>query len=227
MSEALEKTESLPPQAFSASVFEQQLGGREVLFEILSQAEPDDHLNILLGLLGDPRNRSLGLARLCRQANFHVGEVFARFERTLQMRARVLARLPIAEKLPEVAKDAMRRALTHKALCPECGGKRKYFRKDKEGYITQIDCPVCEEGWVNQEPSLDQQKLALELGELLQKTGLTIQNQQIQDNSKTVNLSMGGTLARLQQTAAEVAFAPEATEPQEGEIVDEPARPVG
>lgn len=222
MSAALTKPDpSLPARALSINVFEQQLGGREVLFEVLSQGETTPEIQDLLGLLGDPSLHTFSLARLCRQANLHPGEVFLAYERALQLRARVLARIPVAEQLPAVAQDAMRRALTHKVLCPECGGRRKYFVKDKAGYIQEVDCPACEQGWVNQEPTLEQQKLALRLGELLQEgAGLTIQNQQIQDNSKTVSVTMGATLAKLQAMAAEAAFAPEATDPQEGELVD-------
>jgi hypothetical protein len=221
MSQTLQKVDaSLPARALSVGAFEQQLGGREALFEILSQGDSTPEVQILLGLIGDPRNHALSLAHLCRMANLHPGEVFLAYERALQVRARVLARLPIAEALPLVAADAMRRATTHKVLCPDCNGRLKFFRIGKEGVVTEITCQACTDGWVNQEPSLDQQKLALELGELCQKSGLTIQNQQIQDNSKTVNLNMGSTLARLQQVAADAAFSPDATAPTiDGDIV--------
>ncbi len=220
MSQALEtRTPLLPASALSVGAFEQELGGREVLFDILSQADTTPEIQGLLGLIGDPRNKTLSLAHLCRAANLQPGDVFLAYERALQVRAKVLARIPIAENLPKVAADAMRRATTHKVLCAECNGTTIIKLKTKEGILEAV-CRFCVEGWINQEPSLDQQKLALELGELCQKCGLTIQNQQIQDNSKVVNVSMGSTLARLQAVAADAAFSPDATDPPEGEIVE-------
>lgn len=216
MAAALEKVDpSLPARALSVNAFEQQLGGRDVLFEILSQADKSAEIDTLLGLIGDPKNNSLGLAYLCRMANLQPGEVFIAYERALTTRAKVLARIPIAEALPSVAADAMRRAQLHKVRCEECRGLTELYTKQKDtGIITAAPCPFCQAtGWVDQEPTIDQQKLALELGELLQKNGLTIQNAINQDNSKTVNVvgSMGSTLTRLQTLVADTAFGPDIT----------------
>jgi hypothetical protein len=232
VTEALARVErSLPARASSIATFEAQLGGREALVEILSQADSSPDIQDLLAWLGNPDFRNDSLASICRMANLTAGDVFLAYERALQTRARVLARIPIAQKLPDVAADTMKKALLHQVKCPECYGRGKVQHKLKQKDGSEIlevrDCFPCNGvGKVDREPELDQQKLALELGEFCQKAGFTIQNQNTIDNSKTVQVgSLGNTLAQLQASAAKSAFAPSATAPSipapvEGEVVD-------
>jgi hypothetical protein len=204
-------------RATSVNAFEQQLGGREALVEVLSQADSTPEIQDLLGWLGDPSFAEMSLAAICRRANLTAGDVFLAYERALQTRARVLARIPIAQKLPDVAADAMRKALLHQINCPECYGRGQVEHKIKKGESEIFEvraCYPCQgSGKVAVEPDLDQQKLALELGEFCQKTGLTIQNQNSPDNSNTAQVSLGSTLAQLQAAVAEAAFSVEATAP--------------
>lgn len=217
MSQTLQKLDlGFPARALSIATFEAQLGGRDALFDVLSQADSTPEIQQLLALLGDPGLHRQSLAHLCRLANLTAGDVFLAFERALQVRAKVLARIPIAEKLPYVAADAMKKALLHQVNCPECYGRGRVERKVKKGdqeTYEIVACYPCDgSGKVSVEPDLDQQKLALELGELCQKGGLTISNQNIQE-SKSVTFSLGSTLAQLQARTAEAAFSIEATAP--------------
>lgn len=207
------------------------LGGREVLFEILSQADSTPEIQDLLGWLGDPQLKNDSLAAICRMANLTAGDVFLAYERALQTRAKVLARIPIAQALPDVAADAMKKALLHEIKCPECYGRGQQEHKLKKGESEVFEVRTCfscqGRGTISREPDLDQQKLALELGEFCQKSGLTINNTNKQEDHKTINLSMGSTLSRLQASAAEAAFSPDATAPPapastvvEGTVVD-------
>lgn len=229
--EALARTQkSLPARASAINTFETQLGGRESLVEILSQADSTPDIQDLLAWLGNPDFAHESLATICRMANMTAGDVFSAYERALQLRARVLARIPIAEKLPGVVTKAMDNAVEHQIRCETCHGRGKVERKRKMGeneIYEVVDCYPCEgTGKITVEPDLAQQKLALELGEFCEKAGLTIQNQNLQDNSKTVNVgSLGTSLAQLQANAAAHAFAPAATArpsapPVEGELVD-------
>jgi hypothetical protein len=226
---------SLPARASAIATFETQLGGREALVEILSQADSSKEITDLISWLANPDFKGDSLASICRMANLTAGDVFMAYERALQLRARVLARIPIAEKLPDVAKKAMEKALTHKIKCEQCRGRGKVERKLKRGeneVYEVVDCYPCDgTGKIEVEPELDQQRLALELGEFCQKSGLTIQNTNSVDNSKTlVNNTLGATLAQIQASAAKSAFTVAATAPTvqpspaspsvDGEVVD-------
>jgi hypothetical protein len=235
--ETLERAhKSLPARASAIKTFETQLGGREALVEILSQADSTPEITDLLGWLGNPDFAHESLATICRMANLTAGDVFLAYERALQTRARVLARIPIAKQLPDDADKAMQNALVHQIKCEDCRGRGKVERKLKRGeneVYEVVDCYPCEgTGKIDVEPDIDQQKLALELGEFCQKSGLTIQNNNQQDNSKTVQIgSLGSTLAGLQASVAKSAFTVGATAPlapsvppaADGEVIDVPS----
>jgi len=214
MSTSLSPRPLLPILSYAIETFEQQLGGREVLVEVLAQADSSDTIQRILSFLGNADHQHNSLATVCLLADCTPGDLFLAYERALKTRAKVLASIPIARELPYVAEDAMRRARTHKVLCPECNGTR-HVKTRVKGEVVVSPCQWCEEGWINQEPSLDQQKLALELGELVQRSGGTsIHNENVQE-TKTLNVGLGASLAKLQAEAAKIVFTTQAVEPPE------------
>jgi len=211
MSTALTPRPVLPILSYAVESFEQQLGGREVLVEVLAQADSSETIQRILSFLGNPDHRRNTLSTVCLMADCTPGDLFLAYERALKTRAKVLASIPVARELPYVAADAMRRARTHKVLCLECNGTT-HMKTRVKGEVIVTECPWCEGGWINQEPSLDQQKLALELGELVQKAGLNIHNENVQE-TKTLHVGLGASLAKLQADAAKIVFSPSAVEP--------------
>jgi hypothetical protein len=87
--QALERAQkSLPARASAIKTFELQLGGREALVEILSQADSSPEILDLISWLGNPDFQHESLATICRMANLTAGDVFLAYERALQTRAR-------------------------------------------------------------------------------------------------------------------------------------------
>ena len=101
-------------------------------------------------------------------------------------------------KLPPVVDDVMTRAAPQVSTCPACLGVST---------AGQGPCATCNStGRVQTEPDLDRQKLALELGQLLEKKGGLI----VQQNNATVaslGASQPGSLEQLQQAVGDLLFS--------------------
>ena len=90
----------------------------------------------------------------------------------------------------------MTRAAPQRQVCPKCLGTSA---------AGQGPCPLCQDsGYVQSEPELDRQKLALELGQLIEKKGGLI----VQQNNLAATLggTAPGSLEQLQQAVGDLLF---------------------
>lgn len=191
------------PNAFvdrCLTTFEQELGGRAVLVEILAHGQHDAEVDYLWSLLADPDGQARTLAELCIDGGIKPQRMIQLIREGEMAKAHVKALRKVARALPDVAADAMMRALPRKMRCPECFGKK-------------ADCGACDgSGRVEKEPSLQRQKLAFELGGLLQKAPLV----QVQQNQFQAMQAQG---LRDFQVRSDKALYEEA--PVDAEVVEE------
>jgi hypothetical protein len=120
-------------------------------------------VDYLTRLLGDPAGESRSLASLCIDGDVQPGKLLKLIQDGELSRAQARSLRRAATYLPDVTEDVMKRALPRLVRCPACAGKR-------------ASCDVCDgKGRVEKEPSLERQKVALEVGGVLKK-GPIVQN---------------------------------------------------
>jgi hypothetical protein len=202
--------------ADAIEVFAKAVGGRDQLADTLAIAGHGSEIERITTLLLDPRYASWSLARLCTMVGLTVADLFASYRKANIARAHVEASHIIAQKLPPVVLDVMTRATPQRRLCGACLGASA----DGQG-----PCRVCDStGYVQSEPDLDRQKLALELGQLLEKKGGLI----VQQNNlaATLGATAAGSLEQLQQAVGDLLFGERHPTPPDV-IIEAPTRPDG
>lgn len=146
------------------------MGGREAIFDTLAVASDDPQVDHLLRLLADPVYQTMPLKQLCHHAGVTVVDLFAAYRKAMVVQAHLLAYKTITLKLPAIVEDVMRRAAPFEIPCTGCNG-RKQIVEGEGDKAALVDCPTCNgHGVLQQLPDLDRQKLALELGQLVQKS---------------------------------------------------------
>jgi hypothetical protein len=178
-------------------LFAQALGGREKLADALAVAGSGSEVERMTTLLLDPRYAQWGLARLCRTVGLTVADLFAAYRKAAVARSHIESTHLIAGKLPAVVDDVMTRAVPQRQVCPKCLGTSA---------AGQGPCLTCQStGVVQSEPELDRQKLALELGHLLEKKGgLIVQQNNLAQT--TLGATAPGSLETLQQAVGDLLF---------------------
>ena len=115
-------------------------------------------------------------------------------------RAHIAASHIIAEKIPPIVDDVMTRAAPQRLRCQACQGA------SANGGPPCLACFSL--GYIQTEPDLDRQKLALELAQLTEKKGGLF----IQQNTGVVAAaalpSNSGALEQLQQAVGDLLFRP-------------------
>lgn len=188
----------------AVEVFAKAVGGRDKLADTLAVAGSGSaEIERVTTLLLDPRYKAWGLARLCTTVGITVAELFACYRKAMIVRAQIEATVHVAAALPAVARDVMDKALPTPLVCGLCQGT---------GTVTPVEpgqprlpCPLCKgSGTVLSEPTVERHKLALELGQLLEKKGGLL----IQQNNVAANLAGtgAGSLEQLQQAVGDVLF---------------------
>ena len=148
--------------------FEQQIGGRDVLRDVLILGERlDNRLQKLLILLSSSQLTRTPLYNLCKKARVEPGEFFAALKPALIARAQVLMLHRVARSGPAVVASILDQAMDRHVPCPACDG---------DGQIDGKPCKKCHGTTIKKLPGkLAQQKLVLDLLGFLKKGGgLTI-----------------------------------------------------
>jgi hypothetical protein len=192
---------SAPEEALNVEAveaFTQVIGGKDALTAVLSVAEGDPAVEKVVGYLLDPRYDRWTLRRLCRLAGLTVVDLFTAYKAAVLTRAHIEATHIIARQLPPIVEDVMSRATPQPQVCPLCGGDD----------IKRASCQRCGgSGVVRSEPDLDRQKLALDLGQLTEKKGgIVMQQNTIAAGALTATAP--GALEQLQQAVGDLLFSP-------------------
>jgi len=180
--------------------FEVAAGGRKPLIAALTGIEPTHDLSYVLNVLADPEADARKLSDICKQSGIPLGELIQAFKHGVFAVPVVQAIRTIADRLPAVVDDVMRRGAPYIDTCTACRGtttvtKRERRRLDDDGdeptgpwQDLQVPCETClATGTLEYKPSVDQQKLALSLTPLQPKTGPAV----VVDN-RSVNVNDTG-----------------------------------
>lgn len=197
MSTALEKRDDA---ATSIRAFEAVLGGRKGVVEALALS-PARAVQDLVSMLQDPAYDDYPLTRIADSAKLDLGLLIRALRDGTLVRAQIEASRRVAQRLNDIVDDILRRAVPYEDRCTDCRGT---------GTKTGNPCTACDgTGTVAKQPTLEYQKLVLQLGELIKPKdtgGPSILNQQINvgDPHPAPSLS----LEQLQQSVADLLAQP-------------------
>jgi hypothetical protein len=179
-------------------LFTKVVGGRDQLAEVLSIAGTSPDVEKIANLLLDPKYARVSLRRICGYTGLTVADLFTAYKKALLARAHIEATHIIASRLTPVVADVMTRAAPQRLVCPQCLGTSA---------AGQGPCPTCSStGYVQTEPDLERQKLALEIGQLIEKKG-GILMQQNTIAAGALASSGSGSLEQLHQAVGDLLFS--------------------
>ena len=211
--------------AKAAETFIKQLGGRTAYGELLALAVEnvdEEHagpLDTLAALLLDPAFDRMSLADLCQQAGFTLRDLFRSYRSAALYRAHLLSTAKIAEKLPDVTEDVMRRAAPYESACEVCAGTGSAPGPTADA--PPVPCEACKgRGRFMVDPELDRQKLALELGELLKRGGGGVSVTQQNLNVNAAGGASGGGAGSYERYQQALMHALATPLPPTAKIVD-------
>lgn len=164
---------SLTDEAAFAAI-ERELGGRQRLVSILSSAQFPKAESTVVGMIADPENDDVSLAKVCALGGVPLSKLLKMFKEATLARGQLLSLSRIAEKLPDVAAAVMDDAIPGERPCPTCNGLTTVMMSvgGPDAAPTAVPCGNCKgTGLVRFVPDHDVQKTALQLGGLLQKGG--------------------------------------------------------
>jgi hypothetical protein len=203
-------------------VFTSGVGGRAKLRQVLSIAGAEAPTEKVVNCLLDPAYDTWSLRRICEHTGITVVDLFAHYKKGLYAAAHIRAAHLITEKLVPVVVDVMQRAVPHVIICPRC-----HATPTTPGTSA---CPECNgTGKVESVPDLQRQKLALELGRLIERKAGVVMQQTAIGAVATTALTSGhaGSLEQLQQAVGELLFSParRRTAAPVVDVTPEPAAP--
>jgi hypothetical protein len=220
---AEEKQVAIPaPLERACRNFESEVGGRAALIEHVSHAQLNEDQELLIGAIADPRNDQSSLARICYSYGIQFADLLTLFRSAGFAKAQLQAMRRVWERLPDVAGDVMERSVPHQILCSSCAGigrveKTKATGGDGGG-IQRVEerCDTCNGmGYITIQPRLETQKVALEIGGLLQPGG----GPGVQVNvTQQQAMGVAGRLSSFARESDEVLF-PQLEAPVDAEML--------
>jgi hypothetical protein len=215
---------TLSPEEADLSVaaidaFTVALGGRKEVLEALQVANGTPDVDQIVNLLLDPRYAGWSLRKICTLAGLTIADLFVAYKKAMLVKAHLQATKVVTDHLVHVVEDVMRRSQPHEEPCAVCGasGTVPAGLGSPPG-APPLRCEACHgRGRTLQQPELDRQKLALELGQLVIKGGGISLTQQTLVAPPGSGFGPGAIVA-LQQAVGEI-LAPKSRR-QPAQIVD-------
>jgi hypothetical protein len=201
--------------ASAVDAFVTALGGRQALVTILQIGSGDPLVDRLIALLDDPLYGGWSLKRLCAHTGLTVAEFLKAYQRAMVARSEIAATKIIADRIPAVIDDVLRRAAPHDAPCP-CS---------PPGVAPVPTCVACHGSGTRQIlPDLDRQKVALQLAKLLAQPGgplvQTTTNTLVAPTGSGPTILAQGSLADLSTAVADLLKPRRALAPAPAPISD-------
>src|SRR3990172_5206771 len=203
LSPAAQETLSLSTAAIK--VFEQALGGRQRLADILATGASDPAVERVLNYLLDVTYDDMPLPRLCALAGVTVADLFKAFQRAALVRGQIRAANQLEQHVDAVMADLLHRATPYEETRTICQGTgTMVLPPPRRPPPAPVPCRACHgRGRVLVTPDLERQKLVLEMAQLLPKGG--------GGASATVNVvnagpAVAGTLEQLQQGVSDALY---------------------
>lgn len=169
------KSSTLAVKAFDS--IEEAIGGRDAVVGALAAGDLTEDQSYLFGLIADPRNDTRSLASICAKANYTLGQLLQLFKDAKLARAQIEAIVRATEGIPQVAEDTVKLAQIREESCLSCEGTGKIKTEieaddDNEASSLETPCDSCfGKGTHTHLPSVERQKLALEIGGLYHRAG--------------------------------------------------------
>lgn len=158
---------------------ENTAGGREALLDILRSAPDSQELDYIIGAISDPTNDKRSLAGICQDTRIKIHVIRRYLSEAVLTRAQLTATGHIAKGLPGVVEHVMQKSVPRKVRCPACEG------------VDAGNCARCKKnGWINVEPNREDQKIALEMGKMINQKGGGI----LINNVNQQNVAIGADL---------------------------------
>lgn len=157
---------------------EADLGGREEILANLVTSPGDARLDPFIDALADPDSQPLNLHQIAKKAGVNLHSMLHFYEQALKARAKLLAMSKVVERVAKVTENTMTLATTREKACKRCKGNGMVGPLGKKQEMEV--CPKCNgEGIFEQEPSVQQQRLAHELsGAVGGQPAVVVNNQQ-------------------------------------------------
>jgi hypothetical protein len=223
----------------AVDAFTVAIGGRQALLDALVVASGSPDVDRVTNLLVDPRYGGWTLRRICALAGLTVADLFRAYQKALVVRAHLQATRIVTSQLTAVVDDIMRRAQPHEDTCEACDGTGSFTPEPtkKVPNPEPKPCFTCRgKGIVSRKPDLDRQKVALELGQLIQRQGgINIAQNNLTLPAGTSSPTAPGALEQLQQAVHETLYprarplpaatAPPSESPIEAEVLSDEGDP--
>lgn len=194
----------------AVDAFTVAIGGRQGLLDALVVASGTPDVDKVTNLLIDPRYGGWTLRRICALAGLSVADLFRAYQKALVVRAHLQATRIVTEQLTHVVDDIMRRNQPHDETCELCDGTGTYTPNPtkKVPNPEPQSCVRCRgKGLIVVKPDLDRQKVALELGQLIQRQGgINVQQNNLTLPAGTSSPTAPGALEQLQQAVHETLY---------------------
>jgi hypothetical protein len=209
----------------ACKTFETAVGGRGALVAHLAHGDLKARDDLLVGAIADPRNDVHSLARICMLYGLKFADLLQLFRGAGFVKAQLAAMQKVWTKLPDVAGDVMDRSVPHNIVCSTCAGEKTVHKKKYAGKELEEWDETCEDcagrGFLQAQPRLDTQKVALQLGGLLNKEGVGVQVNVSQAQGQMAGMDQG--FADFFRRSDRVLYPEmeEAEEPVEAEVVSE------
>ncbi len=186
--------------------YEAAMGGRQALIQALSVGENDPEVEEVLVALALPEHDALSLATICARAGITPGQLFRAVQAAALARAKVLATLTVADRTPEIVRQALDHAVLHEEVCESCNGTGTYTADPtpRNPNPQPQPCTSCRGlGVLKVGPTIEHQKMALEMAGLLKKAaGINVNNNMITPPAPRPSDSLDA----LQQAISDVMY---------------------
>lgn len=195
------------------NAFELLLGGRTALIASLSIDSTPEIRDLLKQLL-DPHMDRYSIGYLASQAGIGLLDLLRAYRNSTLAKVQVLAVNQLAEKIPHVVEDVLRRAVPYDDRCKGCDGagvtRVRPTKKCPDPDPPDVECSICHgKKTVVRLPTLEYQRLVLEMAEVIKppKGGPTLLNQfNIGTAAASASSIVPGSLEQMQQAVTDLLF---------------------
>lgn len=176
--------------------FENVIGGREKLVDLLSLATLDKKGQHLLRLLDDSDHSNRSLAIIVREAGLTPAQALELFKASSLAASHAIVSSQLSDALPAVVKDITDKSVDSWVQCPTCKG---------ESSVTDaVPCFTCQgKGEIFRPSDLDRQKIVLEATGVTKKGGGV--NVNVQQNN--VNGTPANFFSKFVKNSDEAAYS--------------------
>lgn len=180
-----------PADEAAFAALEAEVGGRAALVALLAAADLAPEESTIAGMLVDPVNDGVSLAKICIGGGIPLGRMLKVLQAAALAKGQTKAIVRVAAKLPDVADGVMDDAIGGLRQCDACSGLGLVTAEPTEQAPNPepVKCKPCRgSGQVRYEPSNEVRKMALQIGGMLDKGG----GAKIVVNQNQANFAAGG-----------------------------------